>query len=111
MVQRVVLWAAAAEEAGERDDLVDDRQVGVEVNVFLRQLGQLAVTAWQLALHPADRQMRMKAALLFGIAELCFQCVIDLGLQALQFIRAILDADPERPRLAEVWETRRRRGR
>ena len=71
--ERIVRRAvAAAEEAGKSHHFVDHRQVSVEVDVFLQKLCQLAPAAEQLALDPANRQMRMEAALFLGIAKLRF---------------------------------------
>src|SRR4051812_31984192 len=93
-VHGFVSRTAAAEKTGKRDYFVDNRQVGVEMDVFLDQLGQLAVSARQFALYPADRQMRMEAALLFAITELGLQRLVNQGLQPLQFVRAVFDANP-----------------
>src|SRR5262245_31632786 len=76
--QSVVRRPVAAQKTGERHHLVDDCQIGVNVAVLFQQLSQLTPPAGQLALHAADRQMRMKAALLLGIAQFRFECLVDL---------------------------------
>src|SRR5262245_53354657 len=98
----VVRWALATQEAGKCDDFVNDGQIGVEMNVFFEKLGQFALAAGELALDAADRQVGMKAARLFGEAELEFEGVVESGLQLFQLVGAILDADPKGARLAGI---------
>ena len=106
----VVRGALAAKEAGEGDDLVDDGQIGVEMGVFFEELRQFAAGPGRYAFDAANGEVRMKAALLFAVAELGFQGVVDLGLQLFQLVGAVFDANPERSRSAD-WERHRRRGR
>src|SRR5262249_2223637 len=47
-------------------------------------------------------QMRMEPALLFGIAQLGFERIVERGLQPFQLVSAILDADPNCSRLLDI---------
>src|SRR5262245_19817660 len=91
----IVRRATASEKAGKRYNFVDDGQVGVKMRVLLKELRQFAASARQFAFHSAKSQMRVKAALLFAIAELRFESVFDLRLQSLQLFGAVLNSDPQ----------------
>src|SRR3954454_2216401 len=80
VVQRFVIRSAATEKAGEGNDLVDNRQVSVKVNIFFDEFPKLAAVAGQFPLHATDGEVRVKAALLFGIAELRFERLVDFRL-------------------------------
>src|SRR4029079_949601 len=75
--QRIMRWPLTAQKARKRHDLIDDRQISVEMGVFFQKLGQFASAAWQLPLHTADRQMRVQAPPLLGLHELLFQRLPD----------------------------------
>src|SRR5262245_30012810 len=103
--QRVVRGTvAAAEEAGERDHFIDDRQIGVEMGMLFQELCQFTPAAGKLALDAANRQVGMKSALLLGITELRLERIVDGELQLLQLVSSVLDADPERAYVARVGE-------
>src|SRR5437763_8645691 len=96
--------AFAPQEARERDQLIDDRQVGVELGVLLQKLSQLAAPTGQLALHTADRQMRVKSARLLSKTKFCMESIVEGRLQPLQLFRALLNANPQCSRFAEIRE-------
>lgn len=83
VAEGIVFGAAAAKEAGEGDDFVDDGEIGVKVGVLFDELREVLAALRRHVLDAADGEMRMKGALLFAIAELGLEGVVDGGLQLL----------------------------
>src|SRR5437763_16892181 len=77
VAEGIVFGAAAAKEAGEGDDFVDDGEIGVKVGVLFDELRDVLAALRRRVLDAADGEMKMKGALLYAMSDLGLKGVVD----------------------------------